>query len=152
MITIIVAHDPNRVIGRGNELVWHYPEDMKHFRRMTSGNTIIMGRKTFESLPNPLPNRTNVVITRSNMEFPNEVVVFDSLIGAIQAYPDAYVIGGEEIYRQSLELADRIIVSHIEKVYQGDKFFPELGPEWVERSREHRDGFCIVEYFRDNHP
>jgi dihydrofolate reductase len=155
MITIIAALDPNRVIGSDNDLPWHYPEDLKHFKKLTQDHTIVMGRKTFESLPiRPLPKRKNVVISRNFSH--KGVEVYDSLEKALmdQIVPntanlsDVYIIGGEQIYHQSMEFASKMILTHIHAEHQGNKFFPEIGPEWFNTTTTHHDGFDIREWIK----
>ncbi len=117
---------------------WHLPEDLAYFKRTTMGHTVVMGRKTFESIGRPLPGRTNVVITR-NLDFraPAEVKVFHSLPEAIAVYPDSFVIGGAEIYRQALPLANELYITYIDAEYEGDVQFPRFDPaEWHEVSSE----------------
>jgi dihydrofolate reductase len=133
-LTLIAAIDENRVLGKDNQLIWHLPEDLKRFKRLTTGHAIIMGRKTFESLPKALPNRHNIVITR-NHEFNQEgVTVCHSLQEAIeQAGNDEqpFVIGGGQIYEQALGMAAVIELTKIHAQFEGDVFFPEINPlEW----------------------
>ena len=129
IITIIAAISENRVLGKENKLIWHLPEDLKRFKRLTSGHSIIMGRKTFESLPKALPDRHNIVLTK-NKEFSAEgVTVCHSLIEAINASGDdlkTFIIGGGQIYHQAMELANRIELTKIHKSFDGDVFFPEI--------------------------
>jgi dihydrofolate reductase len=132
MISIIVAVSKDLGIGKNNDLLWHLPDDMKRFKRLTTGNTIIMGRRTWESLPRrPLPNRKNVVIT----DIPDE-----SFDGAIAAYSindaiakckgdkEIFIIGGGSIYRQFMPVADRLYITHVYKKADADIFFPEIDP------------------------
>ena len=139
MLSIIVAVAENNVIGYNNALIWHISEDLKYFKRITSGHTIIMGRKTFESIGKPLPNRTNIVISR-NAEFkPNDIVVASSLSEAIsKANPneECFVIGGGSIYSEAMGLASKLYLTKVYHSYEGDTFFPEVGEEWGEVSRE----------------
>ena len=143
MLSLIAAVARNRVIGKDNRLLWHLPEDMKHFREVTRGKPVIMGRKTWESLPEkfrPLPGRHNIVITRNpNYNAPGATLA-DSLESAIRLAgieDELFVIGGETLYRQALPLAHRLYLTEIDRDYEGDAFFPEvpLG-NWVEVSRE----------------
>jgi dihydrofolate reductase len=140
MISIIVAISKNNAIGKDNTLLWNIPEDLKHFKEITSGHTIIMGRKTFESIGRPLPNRRNIVITRDDSYAHNGIEIANSLIKALDVckYEDeVFVIGGGEIYKQALPFADKLYVTHVEKEYTGDAFFPEISKEeWVEISKE----------------
>jgi len=124
----------NRVIGHHNKLPWRLPEDMAFFRRTTTGNPVLMGRKTFESFgARPLKNRVNIVLTRSTDYAPEGAEIAHSVEEALSRYRsgDVYVIGGEEIYRQLLPVADRIVLTEIESEFEGDAFFPEFsGAEW----------------------
>jgi dihydrofolate reductase len=139
-ISIIVAMAKNRVIGAGNKLPWHLPADLKRFKALTMGHHIIMGRKTFESIGRILPGRTSVVVTRdAALRADGAVVVNDieSALAKCAGDAEAFVIGGEAIFKATLQLADRIYVTAIEKDFAGDTFFPELPPDaWKEISRE----------------
>lgn len=137
MVHLVVAVAENGAIGKDNQLIWHLPNDLKQFKKITSGHTIVMGRKTYESIGKPLPNRTNVIITR-NPEYQAEgCVVVSSLEEAIQKDTEVYVIGGAEIYNQALPLTDVIHITEVHTSVDGDAFFPKLdSAEWVEVSRE----------------
>lgn len=139
MVTVIVAMSTNRVIGINNSLPWCIPDDLKRFKRITMGKSVIMGRKTFESIGRPLPGRTNVVVTRSGWSAEG-VETRTSIEDAIRDFPSAMVIGGSEVYRQALEIAGAIEMTVIDRDFEGDAMFPELGPEWVEVSRETHTG------------
>ncbi|MEO8158729.1 MAG: dihydrofolate reductase [Betaproteobacteria bacterium] len=141
-ISIIVAMARNRVIGINNALPWHLSADLKRFKALTMGHHIIMGRKTFESIGRILPGRTSVVVTR-NPDFQQEGAIVvsdvDSALEKCAGDTEAFVIGGEAIFRAVLPLADRIHVTEIEKYFDGDTFFPELvSAAWREVSRESR--------------
>ena len=142
-LSLLVAMSSNRVIGRNNQLPWHLPEDLKHFKALTMGHPIIMGRKTYESIGKVLPGRTNIIVSRmENYIIPGAIVV-DSIQGALTAAcevdmpkNEAYVIGGENIFRQTLPLSQRIYLTEIQKTFEGDTFFPELNlNEWHEAER-----------------
>lgn len=159
MISVIVAIANDGVIGAGNDLIWHIPEDLKRFKAITSGHPVIMGRKTFESLGRPLPNRTNVVITRNRDYCPEGVVMAGSLEEALALFPaeeEVFIIGGGEIYRQSMPLADKFYITEVHADYEGDTYFPEWDrAEWDEIfSENHRSGekydkpFTFKEYVR----
>lgn len=153
MITIIVAYSKNRVIGYNNSIPWNLPEDLKNFKKITSGFPIIMGRNTWESLPfKPLPNRTNIVVTSKDMEY-NGVIFVKSLGEALRqallVNSDIFIIGGESIYKQSLLIADRIIATEVNKVVNGDTYFPEVSG-FNEVSRVKHLDFDIVEYVKSN--
>ena len=156
-LTIVVAIDAKRGIGVNNTLPWHLPEDLAHFKRVTLGHPIIMGRKTFDSIGRPLPGRRNIVITR-NPDWRHEGVdAVTSLAAAIALVGDepASIIGGAQIFNESLPLADRMIVTEIEHTFECDTFFPELAPgAWKETARVklHSDAngfdFAYVTYER----
>jgi dihydrofolate reductase len=129
MIVLIAAAAQNNALGKDNQLVWHLPEDFKRFKQITTGHYIIMGRKTFESFPKPLPNRTHVIITRQkNYVFPDCIVV-NSLEKALETVPKnetAFIIGGGELYKQSIEIANRIELTRVHTTVDADTFFPEI--------------------------
>jgi len=138
-ISIVVAMAANRVIGRDNQLPWHLPADLKHFKQTTMGKPILMGRKTRESIGRPLPGRTNIVITRDeNYDAPGCVVVH-SIEAALQAallQDEVMIIGGAEFYHQVLPRTDRIYLTRINEDFEGDTLFPELiSSEWQEAGR-----------------
>ena len=141
-IALIYARAANGVIGKDGTMPWHLPEDLAHFKRLTSGCPVIMGRKTWDSLPprfRPLPGRSNIVITRQPDWHENGVQRSSSLREALQICESSetvWVIGGAQIYAQALPLADGIEVTEIAQPFDGDAFAPELGPEWVETARE----------------
>ncbi|MDA3952238.1 MAG: dihydrofolate reductase [Bacteroidales bacterium] len=139
MLSIIVAVAENNVIGRDNDLIWHLPRDMKHFKETTTGHHVIQGRKTFESCGKPLPNRTNVIITRDKNYTAEGCVIVHSLEDAIEEAKndsEAFIIGGGKIYEQSMSLVDRIYLTKIHHVFDGDTFFPEINvDEWTEIDR-----------------
>ncbi len=126
MISIIVAVAENGVIGDKNALLWHISEDLKHFKALTTGHPVVMGRKTYESLGRPLPNRPNVVISRQELELPGCRVVH-SLSEAVALFPageEVFVIGGAQIYAEALPLADRFYLTRVQHSYEGDTRFP----------------------------
>ena len=135
-INIIAAVDRNRAIGKENKLLYWLPNDLKRFKLLTTGHTIVMGRKTFESLPKgALPNRRNVVVSRSVAELPGCDVYpsIDEALKSCSAQEDVYIIGGESVYRQALPFADRLCLTEIEAETEGaDAFFPDLDadPRW----------------------
>jgi dihydrofolate reductase len=159
MISIIVAIAENYAIGKNNDLLWHIPEDLKRFKRITSGHKIIMGKRTYESLPyRPLKDRTNIVIS----DIPG-----DSYPGAVMAYsieealqhcgPDeeCFVIGGGMVYRQFMEIADKLYITWVHKEFDADTFYPTIDPEiWEETEREPGQGndldftYSFVTYVR----
>jgi len=138
-LTIIVATDQAGGIGINNTLPWKLPEDMAHFKRLTTGHPIIMGRKTFDSIGRPLPNRRNIVITR-NADWRHDGVEpvgsVDAAV-ALLAGAEGYVIGGAEIYKLSMAVTDRLIVTEIGQTFGCDAFFPAIDPAvWEETARE----------------
>jgi dihydrofolate reductase len=138
-ITLVVAMDAKRGIGIDNKLPWHLPEDLAHFKRVTLGQPIIMGRKTFDSIGRPLPGRRNIVVTRNRGWAHEGVEAVGSLEEAIALAGDtpASIIGGAQIFNEALILADRMIVTHIEREYPCDTFFPEIDPaKWAATARE----------------
>ncbi len=138
-VSLIVAMAKNRVIGNNNTLPWHLPADLKHFKSLTMGHHIVMGRKTYESIGKPLPGRTSVVVTRNEDYSVPGVIVVNSLPAAIKACgddSDIFVIGGAEIYRQAITLAERIYLTEIDADISGDAHFTELDPgAWQETTR-----------------
>lgn len=131
-VTLIAAAAENNALGKDNQMIWHLPDDFKRFKQLTTGHYIIMGRKTFESFPKPLPNRTHVIITRSKNYTAEGCIVVNSLDEAFAACPqdeEVFVIGGGEIYQQSIDKADKI---ELTRVYganpDADAFFPDIDP------------------------
>lgn len=153
MIALIAAISENNCIGKNNTLPWHIPEDMKHFRKLTDGKTVVMGRKTWESIPEkyrPLPNRKNIVITR-NLDYtvPDSVKMHHSVKEALEHESgDVIVIGGAEIYAQSIELADTLYITHVHTfIEDGTAFFPTIDKNiWKETEREDHEHFSFVTY------
>lgn len=141
-ISLIYARAANGVIGKDNTIPWHLPEDMAHFKRTTLGCPVIMGRKTWDSLPprfRPLPGRANVVITRQPDWNEAGAQPASSLADALKLCSqseEVWVIGGAQIYAQAEPLADRIEVTEIAQNFEGDAFAPRLGPQWIESARE----------------
>ena len=133
MLSIVVARARNNVIGSGGELPWHLPTDMRHFRTLTSGGTVIMGRKTYESIPDafrPLPNRRNMVLTTNADYAAPGAEVFPALAAALEACGgEAFMIGGSRVYAQALPLADRVYLTDVQAEPDGDAFFPDLPAE-----------------------
>lgn len=124
----IAAKGKNNELGKDNTLIWHLKEDMKFFRTQTKGHTIVMGRKTFDSLPGMLPKRKHIVISRSNPTLPDGVEVYSSIEAFLDAYKDSdeeiYVIGGAQIYKQMLPYSDVLLLTEIDKEYDADAFYP----------------------------
>jgi dihydrofolate reductase len=142
LVTLIAAASENNVIGKDNKLIWHLSDDLKHFKDLTKGHFVIMGRKTFESMPKALPNRTNVVITRKLDYKAENAIVVNSLEQALQeakSDKQPFIIGGGEIYKLAIENADRIELTRVHTTIEGDAFFPEINTNlWQEVSSEKR--------------
>ncbi|MBO0600275.1 dihydrofolate reductase [Sporosarcina sp. E16_3] len=134
MISLLVAHDPNRVIGLNNDLPWHIPADLAYFKKMSMGKAMVMGRKTFESIGRPLPGRLSIIVTRNEAYTAEGAVVVHNLTDAIaragEYAEEVMIIGGAEIFLAALGIADRLYITYIQKEYEGDTFFPSYGPEW----------------------
>lgn len=154
---LIYARARNGVIGQDNQMPWHLPEDLAHFKRVTLGQPVIMGRKTWDSLParfRPLPGRLNIVVTRQTGWQAEGALRAGSIEEAMRlcgAVPDAWIMGGAEIYRQAAPLASSAVVTEIDADFEGDAFAPELGAAWVEMQRESHVGasglpFSFVTY------
>jgi dihydrofolate reductase len=141
-ITLIAAASENNVIGKDNKLIWHLSDDLKHFKELTKGHCVIMGRKTFESMPKALPNRTNIVITRKHDYVARDAIVVHSIHEALERAKEdkqPFIVGGGEIYSQSILISDRIELTRVHTEIEGDAFFPEIDPKiWKEISREER--------------
>ena len=134
MISLIVAHDKNRVIGYENKMPWHLPGELQYFKEQTMGKPMIMGRKTFDSIGRPLPGRRNIVITRNHDYKAEGIEVVSSLDEALRLAGDVeevMIIGGEQIFKIVLPIADRLYITHIEHEFNGDTFFPTYGDEWA---------------------
>ncbi|GGI56639.1 dihydrofolate reductase [Winogradskyella haliclonae] len=160
-LTIIVAAGENNAIGKDNKLIWHLSDDLKRFKRLTNGHHIIMGRKTFESFPKPLPNRIHVVITRQkDYKAPEGVIVVNSMADALDAArkdDNPFIIGGGEIYKQAMPLASKLEITRVHSVFEdADTFFPEINTSvWKEHSRithnadeKHAHAFSFITYKR----
>ena len=151
-----VAVAENLVIGGDNDLPWYLPEDLKRFKEITLGKTVVMGRKTYESivkrLGKPLPGRKNVVITRQkDYKAPQGVLVFNSLDDALESLSgeDVYIIGGAEIFKLALPKAEKIYITHVHGKYKGDVFFPQIDWDaWEKIAEEKHDKYTFAEYLR----
>ncbi|MGX7667452.1 dihydrofolate reductase [Flavobacterium pedocola] len=158
MIILIAAAAENNALGKDNDLIWHLPDDFKRFKQLTTGHYIIMGRKTFESFPKPLPNRTHVIISRQkNYAAPEGCIVVSSLEQALTACPkeeNIFIIGGGEIYRQSMEIADCIELTRVHTAPEADTFFPEIDSqdwklvfeEFHNKDEKHQFDFTFLTY------
>lgn len=155
MLVLIAAVANNSCIGHNGTLPWHLPEDLAHFKAITAGHTVLMGRTTWESLPTkfrPLPGRKNLVISRqTNYPVPAGVEVYGSIETALQAHQaeTIFVIGGANIYAQTINLADQLYITHVHQTVSGDAFFPPIDQNvWQETDREDHPGFSFVTYTR----
>jgi dihydrofolate reductase len=159
-LTIIAAVGENDAIGMNNELIWHLSDDLKHFKNLTKDHCMIMGRKTFESFPKPLPNRTHIVITRQqNYKVPEGVIVVQTIEDALDAAKDdkqPFVIGGGEIYKLAMPLAHKIELTRVHASFEGDTFFPkidktiwkEVNKTFHEKDDKHDYPFSFITYTR----
>jgi len=152
MIIMIAAAAENNALGKNNELVWHLPNDFKRFKSLTTGHHIIMGRKTFESFPKPLPDRIHIVISRQENYKPEGCIVVDSIEKAIALCPendDSYIIGGGEIYNLALPFTDIIELTKVHHSFDADAFFPKINKsEWtlVESEENYKDEKHLYDY------
>jgi dihydrofolate reductase len=155
-IVLVVALTDDGVIGKDGDLPWYYPEDLQHFKETTMGHPVVMGRKTYESLPDefrPLPDRPNVVLSTSAPDVPEAVEVATDLADAwaiaSEHDDEVHVIGGAVVFEQTLDVADRLVITEIPEDYDGDTYFPEFdADEWHEVSRDDREELSFVEYRR----
>ena len=139
MIIMIAAVAENNALGKNNDLLWHLPLDFKRFKEITSGHHIIMGRKTFESFPKPLPNRTHIVISRQGNYNPEGCIVVENLEKALAICPkneNLFIIGGGEIYKQSIHLADQLDITRVHNSFDADVYFPEIDSKIWELTSE----------------
>ena len=146
-LTIIAAASTNNVIGFNNKLIWNIPNDLKRFKELTLGHSVIMGRKTFESLPNPLPKRRNIIVTKNKDYSRNGIEVTSNIEDAIdlcKSDSQPFIIGGGEIYSQTIEIVDKIELTRVYKDYQGDAFFPDIPLDKFELANE------LVNYLDDD--
>ncbi|OHB16851.1 MAG: hypothetical protein A2544_00310 [Candidatus Zambryskibacteria bacterium RIFOXYD2_FULL_43_10] len=150
-ISIIVAHSRNMAIGKANALLWRLPEDLKRFKKLTTGHPIIMGRKTYQSINRSLPDRTNIIVTRDkNLEIPRCIIVH-SVIEAIEKAKEfdreeIFIIGGAEIYKETLPLVDRLYVTKVDLDVEGDAFFPEYSNIFTKKILEESGEFEGLKY------
>lgn len=147
---IIVAMTRDRVIGKDNQMPWHLPEDLKLFKKLTSGNTVIMGRRTYQSIGKPLPNRNNIVISKSKIDIPGAdgcQSLEEAMAKAEGFGKKIFFIGGAEIYRQALPLADYLYISWLKQDHPGDAYFPEYNQsEWQAVSEKEYHDFTNILY------
>jgi dihydrofolate reductase len=148
-IVLVAAVADNGVIGRDGDIPWRIPEDMRHFREVTTGSSVVMGRRTYESIGRPLPRRTNIVVTRTPGWSAEGVTVAasvdEALVAARGAAGDVMVIGGAQIYRAVMDLADVQVITEVHQSPEGDTFYPSFDrSQWVETRREPHDGYDFV--------
>jgi len=139
IVSDVVAISENHVIGKDNKLLWYLPNDLKHFKEITTGHTIIMGRKTYESVGKPLPKRRNIIITRQDIIIEGCEVVnsIEAALALCAGEDEVFIVGGAEIYKLAMHLTNRIYLTIVHKKFDGDSFFPEINKqEWKEVSRE----------------
>lgn len=159
MTIMIAAAGKNNELGKDNDLLWHLPDDFKRFKQLTTNHFIIMGRKTFESFPKPLPNRTHIVITRQANYQPAGVIVVGNLVEALRKVPqneDSFIIGGGEIYLLALPFADKIELTRVHADFHADTFFPEIesakwqivAEEYHPKDEKHDYDFTFETYVR----
>lgn len=160
MTTIVVAMGNKREIGVDNNLLWHLPKDLKHFKDITSGHPIIMGRKTYESIGKPLPNRTNIVVSRKADWFEEGILIVGSIKEAIKFAKkideNIFIIGGGNIYAQTIDLADRLEVTQVDADFPADTFFPKIDAKvWAktnetchEKDEKNNFDFCFQTFDR----
>ncbi|WP_143884811.1 dihydrofolate reductase [Chryseobacterium binzhouense] len=158
MTTIVVAMGKNNEIGSDNQLLWHLPKDLKHFKEITSGHPVIMGRKTYESIGKPLPNRTNIVISRKKDWFEEGILIVGSIKEAIKFAKkideDIFIIGGGTIYDQTMEIVDKLEVTLVEANLEADTYFPKIDSKiWKktnevchEKDEKNQYDFCFQTY------
>ncbi len=158
MATIIVAMGKNNEIGKNNELLWHLPKDLKHFKNLTSGHPVVMGRKTYESIGKPLPNRTNIVISRKKDWFEEGILIVGSIKEALKFAKkidkDYFIIGGGTIYEQTIEKADKLEVTVVDATLDADTYFPKINPKIWKKTNEvchqkdekNNYDFCFLTY------
>ncbi len=157
-IALIAALSEDGTIGNAGKIPWHISEDLKRFKQFTMGHAVIMGRKTFESIGKPLPGRKNIVLSRNpSLKTPDGVLKFSSIEAALeycrqQGEELVFVIGGAEIYRQSLDRADRLLLTHVHRKVTGNTKFPDFDrSQWMETRRQDTKEYSFVEYTRRRH-
>ncbi|MBI2573338.1 dihydrofolate reductase [Candidatus Woesearchaeota archaeon] len=154
MVSIIAAMTKNQVIGRANQLPWSLPEDLRNFKRLTTGNVVIMGRKTYDSIGRSLPNRHNIVVSRNTDQIPGVIVsksIEEAIATAKEFGREIFVIGGAQIYQQALPYATKLYLSLVKHDHEGDTYFPPFDlKEWQEEERQDYSDFTFVVYIRNS--
>lgn len=156
MIKIIAAISKNNAIGINNKLLWHLPKDLKRFKKLTLNSNVIMGRRTYESIGKALPNRKNIVISRNKNYKLDDAILANSINKAIElANKNCFIIGGEQIYKEAINIADEMYITHIDQNFIGDSFFPKIEKSWKIINREiilpdneHKYKFEFIDYKR----
>jgi dihydrofolate reductase len=155
-VSAIAAMSRNNVIGKDNALLWHISEDLKHFKKLTTGKPIIMGRKTYESLGKPLPNRTNIVVSRHKADLQgvvwlrsiDEAIAFAKTDAHNKGLDEIFIIGGGQIYKETLPRIERLYLTVVDREYEGDTYFPDWkAHEWHTVSKDHHDGDPAFTFF-----
>jgi len=156
MITLIAACSENRVIGKDGKLIWHLPDDLKRFKKLTTGSIIVMGRKTYQSIGKPLPNRTNIILTRDKNFSADGCLVYNRISDVLSIFEknDLFIIGGGEIYQMFMDIADRIELTLVKDKFEGDAYFPEIGNNWetinTEKGETSGLGWEYITYLKKN--
>ena len=145
MINIIAAVGKNLELGKDNKLIWHIPEDLRYFKEMTTNKTIVMGRKTYESIGKPLPNRKNIVLTRQNIKIDN-VEVINDIEQVFDINDDIFIIGGETIYKLFLPYADHLYLTEIEDEREADSYFPSFDKQKYKKEIIKKDKYNNIDY------
>ena len=151
MVSLIVAKSENNIIGNKGRIPWHIPNDLKRFKELTTNNVVIMGRKTFESLPKefrPLPNRVNIILSRDKNHIIDCCMVVDDLKKAIRkagSDKEIFIIGGGEIYKEGFKYVDKIYLTEVDGEFEGDTYFPNIGRSWKEVKREEKEGYRFID-------
>jgi dihydrofolate reductase len=139
IVSAVVAISQNHAIGKDNKLLWHLPKDLKHFKEITTGGTVIMGRKTYDSVGRPLPNRRNIIITRQQVEITGCEVVnsVEAALDLCRDEAEVFIVGGAEIYKLAMPLTDRIYLTIVHADFEADTYFPEIKADtWKETARQ----------------
>ena len=156
MISLIVAKSENNVIGNKGRIPWHIPNDLKRFKELTTNNIVIMGRKTFESLPEkyrPLPNRINIILSKDKSYKPKCCMVFDNIKKALKKAgndKEIFIIGGGEIYKEGLKYANKVYITEVDGDFEGDTYFPKLNKFWKLIDEDKKEGFSFLTYVYNN--